>query len=135
GGGSQIKVDGFSNGQLPPKEAIREVRINNNPFSAENEFPGFGGIEIFTQPGADKWHGSLSYDFNDESLTSRNLYTTRRAPYQQHSYGFSLSGPLIPKRLSFSTYYSRYDSDANSVVNATTLDPVTLKAVSLNQSF
>lgn len=39
-GGTQIKVDGFSDGQIPPKEAIREVRINNNPFSAENEFPG-----------------------------------------------------------------------------------------------
>ncbi|HEY2962584.1 MAG TPA: carboxypeptidase regulatory-like domain-containing protein [Pyrinomonadaceae bacterium] len=135
GGGAQVKVDGFSNGQIPPKEAIREVRVNNNPFSAENEFPGFGGIEIFTQPGADKWHGSFSYDFNDESLNSRNPYTTRRAPYQQRSYGLSLSGPIVPKRMSFSTYFSRYVSDANSVVNATTLDPVTLKPVSVNQSF
>ena len=135
GGGTQIKVDGFSNGQIPPKEAIREVRVNNNPFSAENEFPGFGGIEIFTQPGADKWHGSVSYEFNDESLNSRNPYTTRRAPYQQRSYSFGLSGPIIPKRMSFSTYFSRYVSDANSVVNATTLDPVTLKPVSVNQSF
>jgi hypothetical protein len=32
GGQAQVKVDGFSNGQLPPKEAIREIRINNNPF-------------------------------------------------------------------------------------------------------
>jgi Carboxypeptidase regulatory-like domain/TonB dependent receptor len=134
-GGAQVKVDGFSNGQLPPKEAIREIRVNNNPFSAENEFPGFGGIEIFTQPGADKWHGSFSYDFNDESLNSRNPYTAHRAPYQQRSFGFSVSGPIVPKRMSFSTYFGRYVSDANSVVNATTLDPVTLKPVSVNQSF
>ncbi|HSK65248.1 MAG TPA: TonB-dependent receptor [Pyrinomonadaceae bacterium] len=133
-GGSQIKVDGFSNGQVPPKEAIREIRVNNNPFSAENEFPGWGGIEIFTQPGADKWHGSASFDFNDESLNSRNPYTTRRAPYQQRAYGFSLSGPIVPKRVSFSTYFSRYLSDANSVVNATILDPITLIPVSINQS-
>jgi len=32
GAGPQVKVDGFSNGQIPPKEAIREVRINNNPY-------------------------------------------------------------------------------------------------------
>ncbi|HSD47706.1 MAG TPA: carboxypeptidase regulatory-like domain-containing protein, partial [Pyrinomonadaceae bacterium] len=134
-GGSQIKVDGFSNGQIPPKEAIREVRINNNPFSAEFEFPGWGGIEIFTQPGADKWHGSFSFDFNDEALNSRNPYTTRRAPYQQRSYNFGLSGPIIKKRASFSAYFGRYLSDANSVVNATTLDPVTLDPVSVNQSF
>ncbi len=135
GGGPQVKVDGFSNGQIPPKEAIREVRVNNNPWSAENEFPGFGGIEIFTQPGADKWHGAVSLDFNDESLNSRNPYTTRRAPYQQRAYGFSLSGPIIKKRASFSAFFGRYLSDANSVVNATMLDPVTLKPVSVNQSF
>ena len=135
GGGGQVKVDGFSNGQLPPKEAIREVRINNNPYSAENEFPGWGGIEIFTQPGADKWHGSVAFDFADESLNSRNPFTTRRAPYQQRSYNFNLSGPIIPKRASFSIYFGRYLSDANSVVNATTLDLVTLKPIVVNQSF
>jgi hypothetical protein len=135
GGGSQIKVDGFSNGQIPPKEAIREVRINNNPFSAEFEFPGFGGIEIFTQPGADKWHGSVSFDFNDEALNSRNPYTTRRAPYQQRAFNLNLSGPIIKKRASFSAFFGRYVSDANSIVNATVLDPVTLAPVSVNQSF
>ena len=133
--GADIRVDGFSNGQIPPKEAIREVRINNNPFSAEFEFPGWGGIEIFTQPGADKWHGSFSFDFNDESLNSRNPYTTRRAPYQQRAFNINLSGPIVPKRASFSAYFGRYVSDANSIVNATVLDPVTLVPVSVNQAF
>jgi hypothetical protein len=133
--GAQIKVDGFSNGEIPPKEAIREVRVNNNPFSAENEFPGFGGIEIFTQPGADKWHGAFSFDFNDESLNSRNPFTPVRAPYQHRAYSASLSGPIIPKRASFSAYFGRSASDGNSVVNATTLDPVTLKPVVVNETF
>jgi len=35
--GPQVTVNGFSNGQIPPKEAIREVRINQNPYAAENE--------------------------------------------------------------------------------------------------
>ena len=135
GGQAQIKVDGFSNGQIPPKEAIREVRINNNPFSAENEFPGWNGIEIYTQPGADKWHGGGSFDFNDESLNSRNPFTTKRAPYQHRGYGFSLSGPVIPKRASFSVYFGRYASDTNSIVNATILDPVTLKPLAVNEAF
>lgn len=135
GGGAQVKVDGFSNGQIPPKEAIREVRINNNPFSAENEFPGWNGIEIFTQPGADKWHGNFSFDFNDEALNSRNPFTTVRAPFQQRAYNASLSGPIVPKRASFSVYLGRNSSDANSVVNATTIDLITLKPVTINQSF
>ena len=135
GGSAQVKVDGFSNGQIPPKEAIREVRINNNPFSAENEFPGWNGIEIFTQPGADKWHGSFAFDFNDESLNSRNPFTSTRAPYQQRAYNIGLSGPIVKKRASFSMYFGRYLSDANSIVNATVLDPVTLKPVIVNESF
>lgn len=135
GGNAQVKVDGFSNGQIPPKEAIREVRINNNPFSAENEFPGWNGIEIFTQPGADKWHGSFAFDFNDESLNSRNPFTTKRTPYQQRAYNINFSGPVVKKRASFSVYFGRYLSDANSVVNATVLDPVTLKPVAVNESF
>jgi hypothetical protein len=134
-GGAQIKVDGFSNGQIPPKEAIREVRINNNPYSAENEFPGFNGIEIFTQPGSDKWHGGANFEFNDESLNSRNPFSNRRAPYQQRNIGFNLSGPIAKKRASFSTYFSRYVSDSNSIVNATILDPVTLTTIAVNQSF
>jgi hypothetical protein len=135
GAGPQIKVDGFSNGQIPPKEAIREVRVNNNPYAAENEYPGFGGIEIFTQPGSDKWHGSASFDFNDESLNSRNPFTSRRAPYQQRAFGFSLSGPIVKKRTSFSINLYRYVSDSNSIVNATILNPVTLVPFALDQSF
>ncbi len=33
--GGQIYIDGFTAGQLPPKASIREIRINQNPFSAE----------------------------------------------------------------------------------------------------
>src|SRR3954466_11373997 len=31
--GAQVYVDGFTGGRLPPKESIREIRINRNPFS------------------------------------------------------------------------------------------------------
>src|SRR6266404_7325104 len=30
--GGQIFIDGFSGGNMPPKESIREIRINQNPF-------------------------------------------------------------------------------------------------------
>ncbi|MCA1558605.1 MAG: carboxypeptidase-like regulatory domain-containing protein, partial [Acidobacteria bacterium] len=38
--GGQIYIDGFTGGRMPPKEAIREVRINQNPLNAENDQPG-----------------------------------------------------------------------------------------------
>jgi hypothetical protein len=130
----QVTVDGFSNGRVPPKEAIREVRINQNPYSAENEYPGWGGIEIYTQPGSEKFHGGINFSFNDESLNSRNPFALRRAPYQQRGLNMNLTGPVIPKRASFALYLGRNASEGNSIINATVLDPVTLKPAPFNQT-
>src|SRR6202000_2198413 len=33
--GGQIYIDGFTGGQIPPKSSIREIRINQNPHSAD----------------------------------------------------------------------------------------------------
>lgn len=132
--GAQVKVDGFSNGTVPPKETIREVRINQNPYSAENEFPGWGGIEIFTQPGTDKFHGSGFFNFTDESLNSRNPFAKTRAPYQLRQLGGSLTGPLVKKRDSFTFYINRYANFANQIINATVLDPITLTPFLFNQT-
>jgi Carboxypeptidase regulatory-like domain len=42
--GGTIYIDGLSGGQLPPKNSIREIRINQNPFSPEYDKLGFGRI-------------------------------------------------------------------------------------------
>jgi len=55
--GGQIYIDGFTGGTLPPKSAIREIRINQNPFSAEFDRIGYGRIEILTKPGTDVLQG------------------------------------------------------------------------------
>jgi hypothetical protein len=134
GGSAQIKVDGFSNGKIPPKEQIREVRINQNPYSAENEYPGWGGIEIYTQPGSDKFHGNASFNFTDESLNSRNPFALVRAPYQMRQWNVNLTGPIKKKRASFSFGFYRSAADSNAIINATTLDLVTLKPTTVNQT-
>jgi hypothetical protein len=76
--GGQFYIDGFTAGQLPPKSAIREIRINQNPFSAQYDKVGYGRIEIFTKPGTDKWHGGFSVNGNDSALNTRNPLTRRR---------------------------------------------------------
>jgi hypothetical protein len=44
--GGQIYIDGFTGGQLPPKDSIREIRVNQNPFSAEFDRLGFGRLKF-----------------------------------------------------------------------------------------
>jgi len=72
--GGAIFVDGFSGGELPPKNSIREIRINQNPFSPEYDRLGYGRIEIFTKPGTDKFRGDLGYNFATDKWNSRNPY-------------------------------------------------------------
>src|SRR6266566_4641104 len=57
--GGQIYIDGFTGGQLPPKSSIRAIIINQNPFSAQYDKPGYGRVEILTKPGTDKLHGQV----------------------------------------------------------------------------
>src|SRR5215813_8693653 len=63
--GTQVYVDGFTaNDRLPPKQSIKEVRINLNPFSSEFDRLGFGRIEITTRPGSEQFHGLGEFFFN-----------------------------------------------------------------------
>ncbi len=91
--GGQILVDGFENtGEpLPPRGSIREVRVNQNPFSAENDRIGFGQIQIFTRAGTEKLRGQLFFNFNDEAFNARNPFTPQRAPYQMRNAGGNLA--------------------------------------------
>jgi hypothetical protein len=119
--GGQIFIDGFSGGRLPPKESIREIRINQNPFAAENDQPS-GRIDILTRPGTDKMRGSSFFNFEDESLNSRNPFSATRTPYQVRQYGGNLSGPLVKKKASFFFDFQRRETDDNELVTATVLD-------------
>jgi hypothetical protein len=120
--GGQIFVDGFTDGRIPPKNSIREIRINSNPFSAEYSRLGFGRIEIFTKPGTDNFHGQASLNFSNQSLNSRNPFAISREPYRFLLYGGSISGPVIEKRASFFFDIERRDINDNSIINATILD-------------
>lgn len=122
--GGQILIDGFLNtGEpLPQRSSIREVRINQNPFSAENDQIGFGQIQIITRPGTEEWHGQGYFFFTDESFNSRNPFAFARAPYQMRNFGGTLSGPLVGRRASFFASLDRRETDDNAIINAFVLD-------------
>jgi hypothetical protein len=120
--GGSMFVDGFSGGELPPKESIREIRINQNPFSPEYDKLGLGRIEIFTKPGADKFHGSLGYNFADAFWNSRNPYAAQKAPLRLNEFENSVSGP-INQRTSFTLDLQRHAVDNGAIINGVILNP------------
>ncbi len=121
-GGNQIYIDGFSGGSLPPKQSIREIRVNSNPFSAEFDKLGYGRIQIFTKPGSDKFHGQGYYTISDGVWNSRNPFLTFDPPFRTQRFGGNVSGP-IGKTASFFFDVDRRNIDDNGIINATVLDP------------
>jgi len=131
--GGSIFIDGFSGGELPPKDSIREIRINQNPFSPEYDHIGFGRIEIFTKPGTDKYRGSFFYNFANQFWNSRNPYSAQKADLSLDEFGGNVSGPL-GKRASFTMDLQAHIVDNGSIVNAVTLSPTTLQAAPFFQN-
>jgi hypothetical protein len=121
--GGQIYIDGFTAGQLPPKSSIREIRLNQNPFSAEYDKLGYGRIEILTKPGTDKFHGQMLVNGNDSAFNSRNPFEGSAIQPGYHSvlYSGNIGGP-IDKKASFFFNLDRRNLDEISIVNTPALD-------------
>jgi len=131
-----VYVGGFrERGQLPPKEAILRISINQNPYSAEFSERGDARIEIITKPGSDTFHGGFNFNFNDESLNARDAFATFRAPFQNRAYGGYFSGPIIRNRWGFFFDMQHTETDGNDFVNAIVLDPVTFLPTRLPQRY
>jgi hypothetical protein len=127
-GGGAIFIDGFSGGDLPSKDSIREVRINQNPFAPEYDKLGLGRVEIFTKPGSDQFRGQAYYNLGDDALNSRNPYAAEKAPFLLKEYGGNFGGPLR-KRASYLLNIERHAIDNGAIINGSTLDPSTLAII------
>jgi Carboxypeptidase regulatory-like domain len=119
--GGQMYIDGFTAGQLPPKSSIREIRINQNPFSSEYDQLGYGRIEIFTKPGTDKFHGQVFADGNDSAFNSPNPFAGVEPPYHSTFFNGNIGGP-IRKNASFFFNIDRRDIDELAPINTYVLD-------------
>ena len=122
--GGQIYIDGFTGGQLPPKSSIREIRINQNPFSSEYDKLGYGRIEIFTKPGTDKFHGQFFLDGNSSAFNSKSPFAGDAEQPAYHSIFLdgNFGGPLSKKASFFLDVFHRNIDDL-SIINAQVLDP------------
>jgi carboxypeptidase family protein len=124
-GQAVVTVDGFlAGGRLPPKSAIREVRINPNIFSAEYDTPPFRGgrIEVTTKPGADGFHGAGFVNYNGAALNARDSFAPRRAQNQTRRYGLQFGAPVVNKRAGLFLDLEQRDIDEAATVNAMILD-------------
>jgi hypothetical protein len=102
GAGSQIFVDGFGGGRLPPKDQIQRIQFHTNSYSAQYHDAGMIRIDVITKPGMGRWRGNFNVGFRDESLNARNAKAPVRGAEQQKRFMVSFQGPLAKGKTSLS---------------------------------
>jgi Carboxypeptidase regulatory-like domain/TonB dependent receptor len=120
-GGSGLIVDGVeANRATVSASAVQEVRINQDPYSAQYYWPGRGQMEIITKSAADNYHGQLNFYFRDSAMNAQNALAPSKPFEQRRIYEGSFTGPIrfIPKS-SFLGSFNRAEEDVNAVVDAT----------------
>ena len=132
--GAEVVVDGFRNLPVPPKSEIEEIKIVSNSYPPENPFPGGASIEITTKGGSDEFHGSGSFDYNNQSFDTRNpFFTGPELPsFSNQSIYANLSGPIRKQKAWWVFNYARRAQDKTALVNAEMLNS-DLDEIAVNQ--
>jgi hypothetical protein len=135
--GGEIYVDGFSGGQLPPKSSIREIRINQNPFSAEFDKIGYGRIEILTKPGSDKFSGHIASFGSTSALNTGNALVREQPDYYIYSTQGDVNGPLTKTSSYFfnAFYLQRQNQSIIDAINPNNTSTTIQQALSNPSSF
>src|SRR6266566_4702257 len=117
----QIVVDGVVTSSLDlPASSVKNVAVDQNPYSAEFGRPGKGRLEVTTKRGVhSRYRGNIVMLFRNSALDARNAFASVR-PLQQRGIGeVEVDGPIS----STATFVlaGRYHTFNNSsVVNAQT---------------
>ena len=118
--GAQLIINGVEvTSATVTASAIQQVRINQNPYSAEFARPGRGNIEIITKEATPDYHGTLNFIFRDSLMNARDTFALVRAPEQRRILEGAISGPVgHSKATSFLLSGHRQEEDLQSIVFA-----------------
>jgi hypothetical protein len=113
---NNLTIDGLDNNDdraarerfQPSLEAVAEVQVITNQFSAEYGRASGGRVNLRTRSGSREFHGGAFYFFRDEALNANtfrnNSLGLARLPLQEHVIGFTLSGPIRNQSVFFTSY-------------------------------
>lgn len=93
--GATVLVNGIEVNELAlSASAVQQIKINQNPYSAEFMRPGRGRIEIVTKPGGRSYSGTVNVRFRDADFAARNAFAAVKPPEQRRILEGTLGGPV-----------------------------------------
>jgi hypothetical protein len=118
--GVTLVVDGMEARKVGVSpSAIQQVKVNQDPYSAEFPRPGRGRIDVITKAGSDAYNGSFDVTFRDADLNARDAFAVTRPPEQRRIYEGVLGGPIAGSaRSSFLVTVERREEDLEAIVFA-----------------
>jgi hypothetical protein len=94
-GGVTVVVNGMEVSALRVSaSAVQQIKINQDPYSAEYARPGRGRIEILTKPGGQEYQGEANVIFRDAVFDSRNAFAPTKPPEQKRIFEGVFGGPV-----------------------------------------
>jgi len=87
----------------PPVEAVQEIRIQQNGYSAEYGNTSSGVVAMTTRSGSNDFHGSAYEFFRNDKLDAKNFFSAKKPPLRWNIFGFVASGPIRRNRTFFFT--------------------------------
>jgi outer membrane receptor protein involved in Fe transport len=99
--------------------AIQQIKINQDPYSAEYSRPGRGRIEVITKASAEAYHGAGSVILRDSTFNARDAFAATKPGEQRRIFEGYLGGPIGDgKQSSFILSANHDDEDQQAIVFA-----------------
>ncbi|MBK7931196.1 MAG: TonB-dependent receptor [Bryobacterales bacterium] len=90
----------------PPPDALQEVKVLTNSFSAEYGRNAGAVFNVVTRSGTNDFHGALWEFLRNHDLNARNFFAGSEIPKLiQNQFGAAVGGPIIRNRLFFFAAY------------------------------
>ncbi|MGA2219548.1 MAG: carboxypeptidase-like regulatory domain-containing protein, partial [Terracidiphilus sp.] len=120
-GGTGLMVDGVeANRATVSASAVQEIRINQDPYSAQYYYPGRGQMEIVTKSAAEHYHGQFNFLYRNSALNAQNALAPTKPFEQRQNYEGHITGPIWhAQKSSFLASFNRVLYDQDSVISAT----------------
>ncbi len=101
-----------------PFDAVRETTIEFAPFDVEySDFTGCA-VNVITESGTNRFHGSAFFSFRNEDLRGDTVDGQDFIPaaFEEKRWGVSIGGPIVPDNLFFFFAYEETDlGDSNDL--------------------
>jgi hypothetical protein len=115
--GTTLIVNGLEVNSLSvAASAIQQIKINQDPYSAEFARPGRGRIEVITKPGSQEYHGAANLLFRDSAIDARNAFAATRPPEQRRTVEGFVGGPVKQSAATFFALSLRDDADDREAI-------------------